>query len=381
MTKKASPPAEPARSFEIEAALLRAALKDVADVVERRNSIPVLSNVLMVVTPSSLTLTATDLDSWGERHVALDGEADAMMLTVEAAVLGRIADKLPADARVRVAYADGKLTVSAGRSKFSLPTLPADDFPALPARDWDAEFEMPAVMLAGALSTVAFAVSTEETRYYLNGVFIHAPTGADLRFAATDGHRLARGVMALPDGAQAMPDVIVPRKVVKVLTTLLGRHEGNVDVRVSKSSIRVEIGSTVVQAKVIDGQYPDYTRVVPSHHTGQLKVDREALSAAIGRVTTISTEKTRPVKLVIDRDLIVVSASSMEHGTATEEVPCSWAGSALTIGFNSRYLADILGHLTAIEIDGSFMDAAGPVLWRDREDASTVFVIMPMRVS
>jgi DNA polymerase-3 subunit beta len=381
MTKKASPPAEPARSFEIDAPLLRAALKDVADVVERRNTIPVLSNVLMVVTPSSLTLTATDLDSWGERHVALDGDADAMTLTVEAAVLGRIADKLPAEARVRLAYADGRLTVSAGRSKFALPTLPADDFPALPRRDWDAEFEMPAIMLAGALSTVAFAISTEETRYYLGGVFIHAPHGADLRFAATDGHRLARGVMALPDGAAGLPDVIVPRKVVKVLTTLLGRYEGNVDVRVAAGSIRVEIGSTVVQAKTIDGQYPDYTRVVPSHHTGLLKVDRETLVAAIARVTTVSSDKTRTVKLVIDRDLIVLSVASPEHGTAVEELPCSWAGSALTIGFNSRYLADILCHLSAIEVEATFTDAAGPVLWRDREDADAVFVLMPMRVS
>jgi DNA polymerase-3 subunit beta len=380
MTKKQVQPAEPARGFTIEAPALRAALADVAGVVEKRNTIPVLSNVLMVVTPPSLTLTATDLDAWGERHVALDGTADAMSLTVEADVLDRIAKKLPAEASVRCSYAEGKLTMTAGRARFSLPTLPIEDFPVLPVKDWDAEFEMPAIALAGALSTVSFAASTEETRYYLGGVFMHAPEGVDLRFAATDGHRLARGVMALPDGAQAMPDVIIPRKIVKVLTTLLGRHDGSVDVRVSRTSLRVEVGETVVQAKVIDGTFPDYTRVIPTSHDSLLTVDREQLAASVARVTTISSDKTRVVKMVLDGDLIVLSVSSPENGTAVEELPCDYSGPALTIGFNARYLADILGHLTADLIEATFTDAAGPVLWRDRAEAPATFVLMPFRV-
>ena len=380
MTKKKEVAGEPARAFEIDAPLLRAALKDLADIVEKRNTIPVLSNVVLTVTPSSLTLTATDLDAWGERHVSLDGTADAFVITVEAAILTRIADKLPSDARVRLSYADAKLTVSAGRSRFALPTLPADDFPMLPRKEWDAEFEMSALALDAALSTVKFAVSSEETRYYLNGVAVHAPDGADLRFAATDGHRLARGVMSLPAGAASLPDIIIPTKVVKVLTTLLGRFEGQVDVRVSSTSLRVEIGDTVVQAKVIDGKFPDYTRVIPTQHDGVLKVDREQLLAAIGRVTTISSDKTRAVKLVIDRDMIVLSVSSPENGTAVEEMACDWVGSSLTVGFNSRYLADVLGHLTADQVEGSFTDGAGPTLWRDRVDAAAVFVLMPMKV-
>ncbi len=380
MIKKKEVSGEPVRAFEIDVTLLRAALKDVADVVEKRNTIPVLSNVVLAVTPSSLTLTATDLDAWGERHVSLDGSADAFVVTVEAAVLTRIADKLPSGARVRLAYADGKLTVSAGRSRFSLPTLPADDFPMLPHKEWNAEFEMSALSLSAALSTVRFAVSSDETRFYLNGVFVHAPEGADLRFAATDGHRLARGVMALPHGAVSMPDVIIPTKVVKVLTTLLGRFEGQVDVRISPTSLRVEIGDTVVQAKVIDGTFPDYTRVVPTRRDGLLKIDREQLSAAISRVTTVSSDKLRAVKVSIDRDLLVLSVSSPENGTAIEEVPCDWVGSALEIGFNSRFLADVLSHLTADQIEATFTDAAGPTLWRDRDDAAAIFVLMPMRV-
>ncbi|MCU6454336.1 DNA polymerase III subunit beta [Sphingomonas sp. A2-49] len=380
MTKKQAQAGEPARSFEIDAPSLRAALADVAGVVEKRNTIPVLSNVLMVVTPSALTLTATDLEAWGERHVTLDGTADAMSLTVEADVLNRIAKKLPSEASVRFAYADGKLTVSAGRSRFSLPTLPIEDFPVLPSKDWDAEFEMQAIYLSGALSTVGFAASTEETRYYLGGVFMHAPEGADLRFAATDGHRLARGVMALPDGAEALPDVIIPRKIVKVLTSLLDRHEGQIEVRVSATSLRFEIGQTVVHSKVIDGTFPDYTRVIPSSHTSLLKVDREQLAASVARVTTISSDKTRAVKMVLDKDMIVLSVTSPENGTAVEELSCDYVGPALTIGFNARYLGEVLGHLNADQIEATFTDSAGPALWRDREGANATFVLMPLRV-
>ncbi len=379
MTKKQVQPAEPARTFEIEVSALRAALADVAGVVEKRNTIPVLSNVLMTVTPYALILTATDLDAWGERHVTLDGRADAMSLTVEADVLNRIAKKLPADT-ARFALADGLLTISAGRSRFSLPTLPVDDFPTLPRKEWDAEFEMPAIYLASALSTVGFAASTEETRYYLGGVFMHVPESADLRFAATDGHRLARGVMALPDGAQSLPDVIIPRKIVKVLSALLERHDGSVDIRVSATSLRVEIGSTVVHSKLIDGTFPDYTRVIPSTHTSTLKVDRDQLAAAVARVTTVSSDKMRAVKMVFDRDVVELSVSSAENGTAFEELPCDYTGPALTIGFNARYLAEVLSHLTAIEVEATFTDAAGPALWRDQEEAPATFVLMPLRV-
>jgi DNA polymerase-3 subunit beta len=235
-------------------------------------------------------------------------------------------------------------------------------------------------MLAGALDTVRFAVSTEETRYYLNGVFVHAPEGGDLRFAATDGHRLARGTMALPDGAETLPDIIIPNKVVKVLLALLGRHEGKVDVSISAGSIRVEICETVVQAKLIDGTFADYTRVVPSQHDGVLKVDREQLLAAVARVTTVSSDKARAVKCDVTADMIVLTVTSPENGIATEELPCDYAGGPITIGFNARYLSDVLGHLTADTVEAGLTDAAGPVLWRDREDAGAVFVLMPLRV-
>ncbi|MEN2748199.1 DNA polymerase III subunit beta [Sphingomonas sp. T9W2] len=379
MTKKASG-ATVTRSFEIDAPSLRAGLKDVGDIVEKRTTIPLLSNVLMTVTPTALVLSGTDLDSWAERHVTLDGVADPMRITVHAGTLAKIADKLTVSDPVRLALADGKLTVSAGRSRFTLPTLPADDFPAAPEKVWDAEFEIPAFNLAAAFSTVAFAVSSDETRYYLGGVLVHTAGGADLRFAATDGHRLARGVVALPDGAKTLPDIIIPTKTVKVLVTLLGRHEGQVTVRACSSAVAFEIGETTLQAKVIDGTFPDYTRVIPTHYDGLLKVDRETLIAAINRVTTVSSDKVRAVKMSIRADAVALSVSSAEHGTADEEIPCDWSAAPLTIGFNSRYLLEILGHLTSIEVEATFTDPKGPVLWRDRENSPATFVIMPMAV-
>lgn len=380
MTKKKPAPAEPALTFEIAVPLLRAALADVAGVVEKRVTVPILSHVLMVVTPSAMTLTGTDMDAWCERHVALDGDADPMSLTVEAGTLTKILGKLPDDATALLSYGDGKLSVSAARSRFSLPTLPADDFVAAPPRQWDAEFEIQSALLAGGLSTVAFAASTEETRYYLNGVLIHAPDGADLRFAATDGTRLARGVMALPDGAQDLPDIIIPSKIVKLLTGLLGRHEGLVDVRSNASSIRVEIGSTTLQAKLIDGEYPDYARVIPTTYSGLLAINRQALIDAVGRVTTVSSDKTRAVRCDIAGQTLQISVTCPEKGMATEELPCEWQGGPLTIGFNSRFLLDALGHLTADQIEATFSDSAAPVLLRDREDAAATFIVMPMRV-
>jgi DNA polymerase-3 subunit beta len=367
-------------SFQIPVTALRAMLGDVAGVVEARNTIPILSNVLVSVGRTSVVVTGTDMDVWAERHHSLTAD-EAFSFTVEAGLMARVAAKLPADGEALVKVADGKLTLSVGRSRFSMSTLPVDDFPSLPRGEFEAEFEMPAIYLAAAFDQVAHCISTEETRYYLNGVFVHAPSDGDLRFATTDGHRLARCAVALPDGAEALPDVIIPRKVVKLLLPLLGRYEGNVDVRISRKRVRFEIGSTTIDAKTIDGEFPDYTRVIPSIHTAVLSITRDSLAQAVARVATISTEKTRAVKFELDSDLLVLSVSSSETGTAREEVPCAWPmHQPLTIGFNAKYLGEMLGHMSADTIEATFTDSAAPSLWRDSEAASTTFVLMPLRV-
>ncbi len=367
-------------SFEIEVATLRGVLKDVVGVVEARCTIPVLSNVLLTVDHQSLTVTGTDLDLMVQRRVPL-AQTEPFSITVEAAILDRIASKLPADAEAKIKLADGKLTVSAGRSRFQLPTLAADDFPIMQTVARDAcEFSMQSIYLGGAIGLVSHAICTDETRYYLNGIFMHAPDGQDLRFVATDSHRLARGVLALPDGANDVPDTIIPRKLTKLLSGLLDRHEGEVLVTVTQRLLRFEMGDTTVTGKVIDGQYPDYARIIPVANPHRLDIDRDALVAAIGRVVTVATDKTRVVKLAFSRDLLVITVTSPEKGEAREEVPCSWSAQPMEIGFNSKYLLDALGQLTADSVEAMFSDPAAPAIWRDREDANAVFVIMPSRV-
>ena len=364
--------------LDIEVKVLRAALADVAGAVEARNTIPILSNVLLTVTPNALTIAATEMDVWVTRHVNVEA-GKGFSVTAEAGTLRRVVDKLPADARCVLTLKDGKLSIVAGRSRFQLPTLPVDNFPQMPSKDWHAEFEMPAILLSSVFDRVAHAISTEETRYYLNGVFVHA-IEAELRFATTDGNRLARVRQPVPDGAAEIPDIIIPRKVVKLLDPLLARYEGSVDVRVGAGSIRVEVGETTIQAKLIDGTYPDYSRVIPTDHKSTLSIEREALIAAIGRVTTVSDDKARAVKVEFERDRATLTVQSAEKGQGTEEIACKWSGNPLTIGFNAKFLLDTLGHLTADVIEGRFGDSAAPVLWRDGEDSPALFVVMPFRV-
>lgn len=364
--------------LEIEVKQLKDALADVGGVVEARNTVPILSNVLVAVSDSAVRIEGTDLDMWVSRQVGLI-TGGRFTFTTNAGVLKRICDKLPADATVTLQLADGKLTLTAGRSRFQLPTLPNDEFPQMPNGDWDAEFAMPAIVLGGALARVAHAISTEETRYYLNGIYVHRQD-AELCFAATDGHRLARMRVAAPDGTQALGGSILPRKVVRVVMALLDHHSGSVDVRISKTRVRFEIGDTVVDAKLIDGDFPDYTRVIPARDEPRATVQRTALIEAIGRVVVVSSDKRRAVKLAWGPDLVTLSVRSPEHGDAVEELACGYAGPAVEVGFNSKLVLDALGQMSADEIEVAFADAAAPTLWRESAESPATFVVMPMRV-
>lgn len=371
-----------AGALTIEAAVLRAALADVVGVVERRTTIPVLANVLLRADQAGLlTITGTDLDMQVTRTVnaAVDRPFET---TLGAALLAGIVGKLPKDAIVSLKLEEGRAIVAAGRARFTLATLPVDDFPAIAGREsegWPATFEIDALVLGAALDRTAFAVSTEETRYYLNGVFLHRDE-ASLRFAATDGHRLARVVLELPDGPQELPAVIVPRKAVRALAGLLDRHEGRIEVAVRKGRLSFEVGATTLICKAIDGDFPDYTRVIPTANERRLRVDRAALAAAVERVATISSDKTRAVKVSLDRDQVTVSVSSPENGTAAEEVPAEYAAAPLEIGFNAAYVLEVLRHIAGETVEVELGDAAGPTLWRDAADSPATFVIMPMRV-
>ncbi|WP_086617267.1 DNA polymerase III subunit beta [Erythrobacter tepidarius] len=371
----------------IERATLLRCLSHVQSVVERRNTIPILSNVLIDADAGgSVRVMATDLDLQVVETMAANRVDQAGAITVSAHLLFEIARKLPEGSEVSLTTSDNRLEVKAGRSNFKLPTLPREDFPVIVECDLPTSFELPARLLAELIDRTRFAISTEETRYYLNGIFLHVTDEDEplLKAAATDGHRLARFTLPRPEGAAGMPDVIVPRKAVGELRKLLEEAlDGNVLIDLSASKIRFTLGGeggVVLTSKLIDGTFPDYSRVIPTANDKLLKVDPKAFFSGVDRVATIATEKTRAVKIGLDNDRVTLSVTSPDNGTAAEELAAEYRSEGLEIGFNANYLKDILGQIDSDTVEIHLADAGAPTLIRESEKARALYVLMPMRV-
>jgi DNA polymerase-3 subunit beta len=366
----------------IERATLLKSLGHVQSVVERRNTIPILSNVLIEASEEGgIRLMATDLDLQINETVEANVQQPGAT-TVSAHTLFDIARKLPEGSQVELNAADGKMQINAGRARFNLSTLPRDDFPVIAEGDLPTRFELPAATLRQIIDKTRFAISTEETRYYLNGIFLHVSDEAQpvLKAAATDGHRLARVTVPRPAGAEGMPDIIIPRKCVAELRKLLDELDGTVQLSLSESKIRFGLGNAILTSKLIDGTFPDYSRVIPTANDKLLRIDPRTFEEGVDRVATIASEKTRAVKMALDRDRVTLSVTSPENGTAAEEVPGDYAADTLEIGFNARYLLDILGQIEGDIVEVHLADAAAPTLLRENDKASALYVLMPMRV-
>jgi DNA polymerase-3 subunit beta len=321
---------------------------------------------------------ATDLDLQVDESVPANvGQAGAT--TVSAHTLFDIVRKLPEGSQVDLTAAEGKMQIVAGRSRFNLSTLPRDDFPVIAEGELPTRFELPAATLRQIIEKTRFAISSEETRYYLMGIFLHI-VDDQLRAAATDGHRLARVTVAKPDGADGMPDVIIPRKAVAELYRLVEELEGTVEISLSPTKVRFGLGSAVLTSKLIDGTFPDYNRVIPTANDKLLKLDPKSFSAGVDRVSTIASEKTRAVKISLDRDKVTLSVTSPENGVATEELAADYGADGIEIGFNARYLLDILGEIDGDTVEVHLADAAAPTLLREGEKSNALYVLMPMRV-
>jgi DNA polymerase-3 subunit beta len=373
--------------FKADRATLLRALAHVQSVVEKRNTIPILANVLIAVRDGRLTLTATDMEIAIVEDVAASTTRNGAC-TAPASTLYEIVRKLPEHAEVELDHpgGDAQLALRAGRYATSLVVLPTEDFPSMTAGTLTHRFSLPALILRGLIDRTRFAISTEETRYYLNGVYLHVAEGEQgrvLRAVATDGHRLARvEVDPLPEGAGSMPGVIVPRKTIAELRRLLDEVTGDVGVALSDTRIQFQAGPILLTSKLIDGTFPEYERVIPRDNDKVLTVGKSDFAAAVGRVAAISAERSRPVKLSLARDLLVLSASSPEQGTATEELDSDhvrYSAGPLEIGFQARYLNDITDQITG-EVEFRFSDGTAPTVVRDTADPSALFVLMPMRV-
>jgi len=364
----------------VEQAALLKALGHVHRVVERRNTIPVLANVLIRAEGRQLSLKATDLDIDIVETIPAE-VSEAGTTTVPAHVLYDIVRKLADGAQVSLDQDGqaGQVALRSGRSRFSLQTLPEADFPDLAPGEMSHQFTIAAGELRGLIEKTQFAISTEEKRYYLNGIYLHAVEGK-LRAVATDGHRLALADAALPQGADGMPGVIVPRKTVSELQKLLTEGEQQVDVSLSGVKMRISAGAVVLTSKLIDGTFPDYLRVIPTRNDKSLTVERDDFARSVDRVSTISSERGHAVKFSLGDGKLTLSVHNPDAGQAVEELSVDYEASPLEIGFNARYLLDIIGQLQGDTALLKLADSGSPTLIQDKEGASNLYVLMPMRV-
>jgi DNA polymerase III subunit beta len=368
----------------VERAELLKSLGHVHRVVERRNTIPILANVLIRADRSKLAFKATDLDleivETANAEVSPGG-----VTTVPAHMLYDIVRKLPEGAQIELETTGERavLALRAGRSRFTLQTLPDSDFPDLATGDLSHRFTLGAAELKRLIEKTQFAISNEETRYYLTGIYLHTAGAGNslmLRAVATDGHRLAQVELPAPAGSDGMPGIIVPRKTVSEVQRLIEDTEGEVAIELSQTKIRFTIDGLVLTSKLIDGTFPDYRRVIPTGNDKQLEVDKRAFEAAVDRVSTVSSDRGRAVKLSLTAGRLVLSVTNPDSGSASEELEVDYESDPIDIGFNSRYLLDIAAQIEGEAAVLKLADPGSPTLIQDKEAKGALYVLMPMRV-
>ncbi|WP_296584270.1 DNA polymerase III subunit beta [Xanthobacter sp.] len=362
-----------------------AALERLAKVVEKRTTIPILANVKMVARKGGIELRGSDLDM--EIATTIAGEIEAAgEATFPHAIARDYARKLPAGAKVALKLAGDRLAISSGRSRVSVPVLPAEDFPNFAAAAGDFHLvEIPASDLLTLLDRVSFCISTEETRYYLNGIYLHVVTAEDgalrLRGVATDGHRLGMHDAEVPALPAGMPGVIVPRKAVEEMARLLKPlGEGKVSLAVRATTLVLVAGITTMSTKLVDGTFPDYERVVPRGNPHMARLAADELASAVDRVAAVCSDKSRAVRFHLEAGKLTLSVNNPETGEASDELEAEYGAAPLTIGFNGRYVLDMLGAQQGKAVAMAFADPGSPCLITPEGASGSLFVIMPMRV-
>ncbi len=352
-------------------------------IVEKKSTIAILSN-MKIEADKDLKFTATNTDlEIVEGVVGTVNISGSTTLPVH--VMYDIVRKLPEgfDVEIKTDVSGSNAIISCGNSQFTLPTLPAGDFPMMDSSSMPFKFTLPASDLIKLIDKTKFAMSTDETRYFLNGIYLHTveKDGHELlRAVATDGHRLARQDVLSPEGATGMPSIIIPRRVITELRAQLDTAEDNVTIETSETKTRVSFGSTTIISKLIDGKFPDYEKVIPTSNDKEMEVDAKLFSEAVDRVSSISFEKSKAIKLRIAKDKLTLLASTPDAGSAIEDINVNYESEPMDVGFNSRYLMDV-----AALIEGKFMkfvisDPSSPTIVKELDDPSTIYVLMPMRI-
>ncbi|AJE13501.1 DNA polymerase III subunit beta [Pseudomonas sp. S5(2021)] len=365
--------------FTISREALLKPLQLVAGVVERRQTLPVLSNVLLVVEGQQLSLTGTDLEVELVGRVALEDAAEPGEITVPARKLMDICKSLPADALIDVRLDEQKALIKSGRSRFTLSTLPASDFPTVEEGPGSLNFSVEQGKLRRLIERSGFAMAQQDVRYYLNGMLIEVSNGM-LRAVATDGHRLAMCSMQAGIEQADRHQVIVPRKGILELARLLTDQDAQVNVVLGQHHIRATTGEFTFTSKLVDGKFPDYERVLPRGGDKLVIGDRQTLREAFSRTAILSNEKYRGIRLQLESGLLKIQANNPEQEEAEEEVVVDYSGAALEIGFNVSYLLDVLGVMTADQVRMTLSDSNSSALVQEADNDDSAYVVMPMRL-
>ncbi len=373
--------------FKINSSDLLKALSHIHGIVEVRHTLPILSNIILKAKDNELTLSSTNLDIYCadkiQAEVSIAGE-----ISVSAVTFFEIIKRLPPGSEVVMTMEEGEneIKLKCGRSKFNLSTLKTDDFPIISENDLSTNFVLSADELIRIIDKTKFAVSNEETRYYLNGIFLHKADRNSIQFlraVATDGHRLAQYDIPLPQGAEDITGIIIPKKTIFELRKVLDDANGDVSISLNENKIKFTFNDLKIISKVIDGTFPDYTKVIPQNNNKNFKTNNNELKNAIDRVSAVAANeesKSKAIKLSLEDNRLNLSVESQSKGSANEIIDISYDGDKVDIGFNSKYIIDICNEVDGEEVDISLLDSVSPAIILDKTDENLFFVLMPMRI-
>ena len=374
-------------NFKLNSTDLLTALSHIHGIVEVRHTLPILSNIILKAENNELIISSTNLDIYCsdkvDAEISKSGET-----SVSAVTFFEIAKRLPPGSEVQFDLNDtqNEIVLKCGRSKFNLSTLSTDDFPIISESDLSIKFVMSAEELIRMIDKTKFAISSEETRYYLNGIFFHKAERNSINFlraVASDGHRLAQYDIPLPQGAEEMSGIIIPKKTILELRKVLDDAESDINISLNENKIKFSFSRLKIVSKVIDGTFPDYTRVIPQNNDKNFKTLNKELKGAIDRVSAVAINeeaKSKAIKISVENNKIHLSVVSQSKGSAREEIDVNYNGTNVNIGFNARYLTDICNEIDGEEVSISLLDSVSPAIILDQTDENLFFVLMPMRI-
>ncbi len=369
--------------FLVSKPVIYKTLSHLQSIVNKKNTLPILSNILIEAQQDKLTLSSTDMDISIKETINCN-VIEQGSTTLNAQIMFDIIKKLPEESEVEFISNDGKiLTIRSQVSKFSLSCLPKDEFPIIETNSNGKLIKVKSQNIYNLIDKTKFAISNEETRYFLNGlyfnIYLKDNTGV-MTFVGTDGHRLATSKYSASDFNEEIPGVIIPKKTINELSKLLSENNDEIEIDISSNKIIFYIDNLILISKLIDGNFPDYTKVIPNNNQNHLLINRLSLLSAVDRVSTIANDKSPSIKFKLLKNLVNLSTINNENSTATEDIEANYDGQEIEIGFNSKYIMDILDNLDSDEIKISFNDNTTPIIAQENTSSEIMYVLMPMRV-